>query len=1120
MMFGWRWSRKAAHINQTRPRKKSTKKLSKEDLSSCQSEEVALSIDREEHDIHFEAIKKVASSGMESDEKKKASPSSASKQVFDKEEGRTSSSPDKEECVGMIRKIEALTRKINFIHLLQTYQPESDFHDPLYKELVPPQLRWIRELRELKISVSNNNHVEHEEFQHVQSRINAIKEQIEAKFLAVKRNWVHADPGIWACILEEEDDIMSLDESLTQKSFSPEGSANWTFERREDDIMKSYEENLTHKTEVGLTPETSGDELLEIAIDCAVHQVSNCIEGRRIQDRRIRKIGISGPKGEKVASALKDMQMVKSKFIVLCISVSRHHSIEKVRQNIATQTGILRSHKTDLTSEGSPDQYWPGNFLLLVDCIDGQIDLHDLEIPDRGFLVLTTQSQNAHEIMDLDLEIRMEDHLLPWKLFCRNVGPSLVHSSPVIQQMAAQLVKECHGHLRAIVLLARALKGVTDIGVWELALNQVLVKPEPNQIEPNQIKPSQVFRVLKFLWDRKDIITRRCIINCADCKGRRKADSVVSSWIEYGIVETEAKGKVILQELINSFLLENLDNGFVQMHGETQSAMRRFIPSHLRLGGLRLTETPEVEGWFYSKEIELMNNKLSELPEKPECSFLQKLLLHNNYDLMEIPQLFFQDMPCLTHLDLSYTSIKSLPPSISNLKSLKNFFLRGCELLMELPPDIGALENLELFDLEGTEIMCLPKEFGKLINLRRFKVSFCQPADCFKETKQMHTTIPTGVLSKLNGLWELIIDVNPDGEWWDADVKVILNELSNLKSLLSLELYLPSAELLQQLLQRLRWGSTGSLTSFRFTVGHHRQRIISRLPHEVEELFKDKKKGKKCLEYINGEGIPTEITKVLNHAHFFFLDRHWTVKMLSDFGNENMANLRFCLLVECNELQTIIDGDYEYPLGVDKKSVFKNLKYLGIHYMQNLHSIWKGPIDEGCLYNLKVLALHTCPELTTIFTPDLLGNLSILEELIVEDCCKIKSLVSQESSDLKSGYVLKLKRISLLDLPELVSISDVLSISPMLKSLIVYNCPKLETLYANKEPSNEYLKIKGDKEWWESLKWHESESSSDKESTYEESSSDEESTYEELGRGEDLIDELARDIYSHQREML
>ncbi|KAI8025132.1 putative disease resistance protein [Camellia lanceoleosa] len=818
---------------------------------------------------------------MESDEnkafgkmEKTPSPSSASKQVFDKEEGLTSSSPDKEECEGMIRKIEALTRKIDLLHLLWTYQSESDRLDLFYKKFVPLQLGWIQKLTELKISVSNNNHGE---FQYFRRCINSIEVRIGKAFQSVKRHLVHEDSGIWAFIPQEEDDIMSLDVSLTQKSFSREGSANWTFKRQEDDIMKSYEENLTHKTEVGLTPETSGDELLEIAIDSAVLQVSNCIEdeirkikilgplSKRSECEIIRKIGISGLGGEKVANALKGMQMVISTCsVVLCISVSRYHNIKDVRQNIATETGRLRSGKTDHTSEGSLDQYLPDNFLLLVDCIDGQIDLHDLEIPDCGFLVLTTQSQKVREIMDLDLEIRMEDHLLPWKLFCRNVGPSLVHSSSVIQQMGAQLVKECHGHLRAIVLLARALKGVTDIGVWELALNQVMVKPKPNQTKPSQV----MFHVLKFFWDQKDIITKSCIKNCIACPEQRTADSLVSSWVEYGLVETEANGKVILQELINSFVLENFDNGFVRMHQETRFVMSSFIARHLRLGGLGLTETPEVGDWFYSMGIELMNNKLSELPEKPLCSSLQKLFLHNNYDLMEIPQLFFQDMPRLTHLDLSYTSIKSLPPSISNLKSLQKFFLRGCELLMELPPDIGALENLKEFDLEGTKIMYLPKEIGKLINLMCFKVSFCQHANRCKETKQMDTTIPKGVLSKLNRLRELIIDVNQDGEWWDADVKVILNELSNLKLLFTLELYLPSAELLQQLLQRLRWNSTECIDYFRFTVGHHRQRIISRLPHEVEEIFKKRKKMRRCLEYINGEGIPTEITEVLNHAHF------------------------------------------------------------------------------------------------------------------------------------------------------------------------------------------------------------------------------------------------------------
>ncbi|CAL5329835.1 unnamed protein product [Camellia sinensis] len=237
---------------------------------------------------------------------------------------------------------------------------------------------------------------------------------------------------------------------------------------------------------------------------------------------------------------------------------------------------------------------------------------------------------------------------------------------------------------------------------------------------------------------------------------------------------------------------------------------------------------------------------------------------------------------------------------------------------MELPPQLGVLGNLEIFGLEGTEIMFLPEEIGKLISLMCFKVSFCGRAN-----RYMDLIIPTKALSKkLSELEELSIDVNPGDEWWDAEVKTILNELSKALKLKFLELYLPTVEILQL----LRWKGIElkypDWFEFRFIVGRHRQRLISRLPHEVEERFKKWNKWRKCLEYINGDGKPTEITEVLTRAFVFFLDRHWTIRMLSDFGNENLVKLKFCLLVECNELQTIIDGNYKYPSGVVKEPIF------------------------------------------------------------------------------------------------------------------------------------------------------------------------------------------------------
>ncbi|THG18602.1 hypothetical protein TEA_021402 [Camellia sinensis var. sinensis] len=720
--------------------------------------------------------------------------------------------------------------------------------------------------------------------------------------------------------------------------------------READVITARSDKSLTHRIEVGLTSQTRGkfeapDEMLELGIDSAIHQVSKCF-----QDGIFRKIGIS-----------------------------TSQSTEEVRQNIAKQIARFRQIDDILIFKEQLLQFLPDDFLLLVNCLDGPIDtLYNLKIPDHGFIVLTTQSQNVYEIMDVDLEIRMDDHLLPWNLFCRNMGSLHVLSSSAIQQIAIRLVKECHGHLLAIVLLARALKDVTDIGVWELTLHQLTSQSSEVMVH-----------VLKLVW----------------------------------LVGKREEGEAIFEDLTHSFFLENGGVNDVRMRKETKNVLRKYfipyLPSfYLKQGGLGLVETPKIEEWNNAREIYLMDNKLSKLPENPKCPILTKLWLHKNYDLMEIPRLFFENMPLLHSLDFSYTSIKSLPPSISMLVLLHTFHLKGCELLMELPPQIGELGKLEEFDLEGIELMYLPKEIGQLISLKCFRVSFCGCANRYEELKQMDSIIPT---------------------------KEILNELSSLQKLKILTLYLPSVDSLQQPTWNNKQVMYPNLSQFGFTVGDHPWRIIFRLPNEVGELFKKWLKSKKCLKYINGEG--------------------------NEFRNENMVQLNFCLLVECNEFQTIIDGDSEYWWRVDNKRV------------------WMATILGYSLHEefMKYLEMPNC-------------NLVKLEELIVEDCFKVRSLVSQELSDFKSsGNVLQnLKKMSLLDLPELVTISGGLSIGPVLESLIVYNCPKLKSLHAM-EVSGDNLKIKGEKEWWDAIKW--------RNKTF--------PAYKEFEIDEDSMGPLAKDIYSH-----
>ena len=392
---------------------------------------------------------------------------------------------------------------------------------------------------------------------------------------------------------------------------------------------------------------------------------------------------------------------------------------------------------------------------------------------------------------------------------------------------------------------------------------------------------------------------------------------------------------------------------------------------------------------------------------------------------------------------------------------------------MKVPPEVGELSNLEVLDFEGTEIISLPMDVGKLSKLTCLKLSFYGEDKDERKNNRSTTIIPHNVIGKLLQLEELSIDVNPDDERWNGTVKNIIKEVCSLKELKVLKLYLPEIVLLNDFM----WNEIPflSLSRFSFIVGGHLKRIISRLPRETTFEFK---KQKRCLKYVNGEDIPVEIKEVLQHATALFLDRHLTLTKLSEFGIENMK-LGVCVLGECKEIQTLVDGaeinkQEDNARDVNEDTVLGSLQYLSIHYMKNLRSFWKGPVQKGCLSSLKSLALHTCPQLTTIFTLDLLENLNILEELVIENCPKIISLVTHE---LPAGeiqlcsieHLPKLKKISLHYMHELVSISSGLHIAPKVEWMSFYGCPNLKTLSPMDVSSSNLKGIIGEVDWWNEL---------------------------------------------------
>ncbi|KAL8116337.1 hypothetical protein AgCh_022733 [Apium graveolens] len=474
------------------------------------------------------------------------------------------------------------------------------------------------------------------------------------------------------------------------------------------------------------------------------------------------------------------------------------------------------------------------------------------------------------------------------------------------------------------------------------------------------------------------------------------------------------------------------------------------------------------------KVIHLRNSRLSQIPDNLSFPDLEMLVLQPNIDFCYIPSSFLELMPALKVVDMSHTNIKSLPYWIYQLTKLEELILRHCELLIELPNEVGALGNLKVLDLEGTNLVCLPEELKELIALKCLKFSLYD-AESYRKSKDIVAIIPRKTLSKLTHLEELSINVDPQEEWCGAAMEAVLGDLPSLRKLKTLKLYLPTSELLQDLLELKGKNDLPiyqNLSDFKLIIGPHAQHFISRLPCELEEEFL---KLKKCLKYINGEDSTPKLVEAVRHTNALYLDRHWTLQKLSVFKFEVLTKLKFCLLVDCNEMQTLFDGsDFNFGI-VNNEDKFLSMQYLAIHYLRKLEVIWKGPGVGCCLHSLKVLVVHTCPNLTTIFTPVLLVDLVNLREIEVEDCQKIKTLVAKDQSRLTSKEILpRLRKISLLYLPELVSMFDDFSIGPELESVVIYDCPKLERLPSMGVCNKEVIEVKGESEWWNALEWSES----------------------------------------------
>ncbi|XP_030948976.1 disease resistance protein At4g27190-like [Quercus lobata] len=872
------------------------------------------------------------------------------------------------------------------------------------------------------------------------------------------------------------------------------------------------------KEDIEIAHPTDGQQFLEVST-CPKSSIERTLLRilRYINDATAQRIGVHGSGGIGKTSVLKALInhfKTKDLFdVVIWVTVSRYWSTRKIQDEVLRQLPP-EDLKTDLEiGENLFKALKSRRFLLLLDDVWEQINLDAVGIPNPTLengsrIILATRSPDVCHIMLADKEVQVE-RLLPeeaWELFQELVGSII--DSPNIRPYAQDIVQRCGGLPLLIIVTGRALAKENDALCWMHAAREF------SRCSAHRIYGFEsIFQQLKFSYDRLEgPDLKSCLLYCALFPEDREVSifELVEYWIEEGLISgncTDAykRGYDIVGILVGASLLQSSECGLsIKMHdliwdlasvilsleaegcqfllrscsrmtkqtdmGDSssyrllesfQSNKQSILHGHQFLvrAGAGLTEPPLKDEWEEAKMIFLMDNELSNLPERPSCPKLLALFLQRNHQLRVIPSSFFDLMPSLTILNLSKTRIKSLPKSLFKLMSLEALILRNCERLAQLPSEVGSLGRLEVLDLQGTEIEKLPDEISELASLRHLKVSFYGSVNQSECVRLPHELVPHGIISSLSELETLSIDVYPGDKRWEKNVDSILNEMGNLTNLITFCCYFPDVKFLERFLEKsLPWKIQG-LTDFKFVVGYDVKRFAYQVGDNLEIEYVQ---WGQCLRFVNGEEIPDAVLEVLTCSTAFFLDHHIKVCSLSEFRISNLNGLRLCVVRDCPKIESVIAGK--------ELVIFPILEQLSIYYLSNLGRLWEGMIPQGSFDRLRKLTVHTCPKLQFVFASSMLQFFSKLEELRVEHCPGITEIIFQDQVvDSGSGTLPRLKTLKLHYLPELVTIMQ--GTWPPLENISFYNCPMLKKLVIDSNTSHSIKEIKAENHWWEKLEW-------------------------------------------------
>ncbi|TYG71713.1 hypothetical protein ES288_D05G420100v1 [Gossypium darwinii] len=803
-----------------------------------------------------------------------------------------------------------------------------------------------------------------------------------------------------------------------------------------------------------------------------------------LMQEEVSKIGVWGMGGVGKTTIMKHIHndlLKQQRFErVIWVTISKEFNVMKVQDNIASaleSKEYLDKEEDKLRRAAILSEMLKkaGKHVLILDDVWDKVSLEEVGIPEPSGsngckLVLTTRSEHVCKYMGCKVikvkPLSEEEALI---LFLNKVGPNIVQS-PTIMPTLKLLVKECEGLPLTIVVVAGTMKGEDNPLIWKNALGQL--KERIGKVAGVE---AEVIERLKFSFDHlKDEKVKYCFLHCALYPEDFEIwkDELIECWIDEGFIddmgtrqEMKDKGQVILKKLEDNCLLENVSSGKMKMHDaviEMALLITRMNPRYMIQAGLQLEELPEKEQWSTDIEkVSLMYNSISEisidvLPTK--CQLLTTLLLQGN-PIKKIPYSFFTNMPCLSVLNLSYTRIKSLPNSISELKNLTTLLLRGCSELRDLPC-LSVLQELKKLDLSWTEIEDVPEGMDMLIKLSYLDLQVFS----LKE-------IPAGLLPKLVHLQHLSFEVDNEKTSLKAE------EMEPLKKLEFFTGHFEDINEFNKFISSMQQ-SKKNLIKYHLQVGSYNAGGV-----------RDKRVTIGGVQNWEGELImhPIEIQQ-LNIVKCDYL------RSLVDDNSSFKNAIWGCKGIECVVSLYSFVSSSGHP--------FQSLEVLGLADLPKLSALIMK--DEGIgsattstlapsttFSHLKEIYVWKCSSMKTLLPHWLLPNLQNLEEIHVSFCDEVVEILGAVTSEVEEKgsdalikfHLPKLRELELgflLNLNSICSKSGVMVCDSLQFMKVNGDCDKLKRippfvpLVGNGQPfgyAPPSLTFTSSTDWWESLEW-------------------------------------------------